>query len=189
MTFTQFLWAFVTWLTVIVGWMVVADQQNYRELRKDRSSRLNDLRSKLLDVEHQAVDFHTADAFSESGAFILRRELGSLARELTILKDCKFIDMGCLELMVALRQACTEMNDTEVKFQKQVHFSERIGEIMAAREALDDRLSAGLTDALLSNKSIWDSLNDMWIQSGPRLQYARDWIYAQYRKRYPDVDR
>lgn len=169
MTTAQFFWGIVTWLTVIVGWMVVADQQNYRELRKDRAARLNDIRAALLKIEEDAVSFHTAPEFSMASAFALRRGIGTLSRELTMLGDCKFIESSWSGLMIALRQSCTQTSQDERSFKQVDHFSARVGDIMVAREDLDDLLVAALTQALLGHKPIQSSLGDLWTALRARL--------------------
>lgn len=161
----------LTWLTVIVGWMVVADQQAFRELRKDRSAKLDDLRDALGDVERAAIEFHTAPAFSAENAFTLRRAIGSLSREISMLVRCRFMGPDCELAIIELRQACTEANQDEKTFQTCAHASERVGRIMAARDALDDQLSASLVEAILCTKPIIDSIRDIarkiWSDTRP----------------------
>jgi hypothetical protein len=191
MTMAQFFWALITWLTVIVGWMVVADQQNYRELRKDRASRLNDIRDDLLAIEQDAVAFHTADEFSAPTAIALRRALGSLSRELTILGTCNFVEPAWSDSVIALRQACTASNQDANTFKQQDNFSETIGAIMAAKEDLDDLLVASLTEALLSNKPIQQSLRDLWLSTKKNLSQAyrkADEKYQAYLHQSDELD-
>lgn len=186
MTTAQFFWGLVTWVTVIIGWMVVADQQNYRELRKDRAARLNDIRQILLKIEEDAVSFHTAAEFSGASAFALRRGIGTLSRELTILGNCKFIESSWYDLVIALRQACTETSQDEKSFEHVDHFSDRVGTIMVAREDLDDLLVVALTQALLSNKPIHNSLGDLWIGLRGRLAAIRTATLERIRSRSDD---
>lgn len=143
----------------------LAGQQNYRKLRKGRASRLNDIRDDLLAIEQDAVAFHTADEFSAAAAIALRRALGSLSRELTILGTCNFVEPAWSDSVIALRQACTASNQDANTVKQQDHFSETIGAIMTAREDLDDLLVASLTEGLLSNKTIQQSLRDLWLST------------------------
>jgi hypothetical protein len=188
MTLGQFLWGVVTWLTVIIGWMVVADQQNFRELRKDRASRLNDLRDDLLEIEAQAIAFHTAESFGGAEALSLRRELGTVSRELSVLKECRFVETACEEAVIALRQACTDSNQDEKSFVQQEHFSECTGRIMAAREELDDLLVKSLTDALIANKPIGDSLQDVFRAAWRARRRPAEWFATRYGSREVPVD-
>jgi hypothetical protein len=162
MTLSQFLWGLVTWSTVIIGWMVVADQQAFRELRKDRATKLDEVRKFLDCVEHNAITFHTAAQFENECAFRLRRSLGMLSRELNVLAKCQFIPDSSTDAVIALRQACTNDGQDSRTFKQCDYFSEDIGRIMAARDALEDLLSSSLTQTILCNKPIRASLKDIF---------------------------
>lgn len=163
MTILKFIGQLVTWLTVIVGWIVVADQQSYRELRKDRAARLNDIRKALTEAEELAISFHTAEAYVRKDALAMRRKLLAIGRELTVLGDCNFVDKQASEAMLDLREACSGFNDSPATFVQQDHFSDAIGKIMSSRDELDDILVASLTQAILSNKTIVHSLRDLIV--------------------------
>lgn len=169
----------LTWLTVIVGWIVLADQQTFRELRKDRAARVNDLRASLQQIEKDAIAFHTAAQFSEADAFSLRRSIGLLSREISLLIQCKFISHECGLAVIELRETATDVGMDQKSFQQSAHQSELIGRIMAARQSLDDLLSFALVDTLLRNKSIIQSLTDCtltgWEYSKPHRHRLVQW--------------
>ena len=150
----------VTWATVIVGWVVVSDLQDYRELRKDRSSRLSDIRVELAAIEKEAVKFHMAAEFDRASAQGLVRRLGSFSRELSMLRLCEYLLSDYAVEFVEFKQACTGTNfDWNPKtFRCQEPGAVLLGEIMVTRDALDDLIVASLTRTLTSSKSVLASI-------------------------------
>ncbi|TPG50716.1 hypothetical protein EAH75_04570 [Rhodanobacter glycinis] len=150
----------IAWLTVIIGWVVVSDQQNHRELRKDRSTRLTDLRAEIAGVEQDAIAFHTADTCDREKALALIRRLSHLTREIALLRRCEYLNDDCGEARVLFRQACTgenfDLNDAT--FVKQHTESPVVGSIMAARDGLEELVIDSLTHTLTVNKSVWASV-------------------------------
>ncbi|MHB8580511.1 MAG: hypothetical protein ACYDA4_11720 [Ignavibacteriaceae bacterium] len=103
---------FVTWILVIVGWVVVNRQHDRRETRKEIRARLNELRDDLCKLEHLAEKYHIWPNHQESSARrikVLLKRIGDGVDQIRLLNrqvhDAR---------LVALRQAITYRNfDTE----------------------------------------------------------------------------
>lgn len=149
----------VTWVLVIAGWLVVSDQQDDRELRKNRSVRIDEIRCRLAALEEAAVTFHTT-LFDHEKLFILKRRLGVLSNELALLKNCEFVHADCSIFVMRFRQACTADNVEPSTHEVQSVTSPLVGAIMAARDDLDLMLVRSLTLALTRHKSVLSSLRN-----------------------------
>lgn len=99
----------MTWLLVVIGWIVVSDQQYHRELIKARREKIDDLRKKLRELEEFSRKFHTSSYDIHLMHNIMRMTAG-ISMELSLLCSEKIIGMGTVEDMVFLRQSITAEN-------------------------------------------------------------------------------
>ena len=126
----------VTWSLVVWGWAIVSELQDFRERRKDRLSRLGDLREQLSDVETAALEFHTGE-FDGRKALEVQSRLGSVGRELAFLEACGYLEVEYQDVFIDLRQACTDKNFDKTSHSKRDHEDVICKSIMAARVQLE----------------------------------------------------
>lgn len=81
----------VTWILVVLGWMVVSDQQEQRETRKDALARISDFREQVRELEKDVRAHHMSD-WDGDRVRQLQRRFHTLGQEATLLKK-----MGCFE--------------------------------------------------------------------------------------------
>lgn len=127
---------FITWGLVVWGWAIVSELQDFRELRKDRLSRLGNLRDQLTSTEGEALEFHTTE-FDGRKALALQSVLGSIGRELAFLEACRYILLDYQDALIDLRQACTEENFDKSTHTARDHADVLCTTIMGARAQLE----------------------------------------------------
>jgi len=166
----------LTWATVVLGWAIVSDQQNHRELRKDRSARLSELRDEIAEIEVDAIAFHTSASFDRAKALALIRRLAVLSREFSFLGKCEYLSGDCSQTQIEFKKACTGTNfDLDpLTFQTQLPEAPLLGDIMRSRDALDDFVAESLTQNLTSSKSVLASAHSIWSYVPESWAAAKD---------------
>lgn len=149
----------VTWLLVVVGWIVVSDQQYHRELIKARREKLDDLRKKLRELEDSARKFHTTTYDQPLMQSILRMSQG-ISLELSLLRNERVVGLGTIEDMVKLRQSITAGN-----FDESSHTDAPDASVLAsideAYRTLDQQLATTASVIQTKRQTIFESLRDI----------------------------
>ncbi len=133
----------ITWGMVIAGWLVVNNQNNFREKRKETRAILNQLRSDLDAIEKQAFSYHTAqEALIELGRDI-KLSLSRISRDIA---RHDLLPSGKRHPIVKLRQAITLKNFDTDCFLTQNTNCELLEEISATKDNLIDALERHFKD-------------------------------------------
>lgn len=98
----------ISWLLVIVGWLVINSQHNRRETRKEIRAALNDLYEMLNEIEDDAFKYHTGGGDAALSRKIKRR-VGQLHSRVN-LAFINTIDTRCGSEIAAFRKAVTLQN-------------------------------------------------------------------------------
>lgn len=148
-----------TWLLVIVGWIVVSDQQYHRELIKARREKIEDVRKKLRELDDSARKFHNGIYDVSLMQAILRMTSG-ISMEISLLKSEGVIGMGTVDDMVSLRQAITSENFDEVN-----HTDKPADELLTRIDetywSLDRQLATISTRMQAKRQTVFESLKDL----------------------------
>jgi predicted nuclease with TOPRIM domain len=126
-------------MTVVVGWIVVNWQNNNREERKEVRSSLSDAVEEIINLEDQAIEYHSAESRSkDSEREITKRitRLSSRMRHLGIESD------GLKRAFIEFKKSMTLDNFETSRFAKQGADSEIIELISMYSEQLQDELEA-----------------------------------------------
>lgn len=129
----------VTWVLVVLGWMVVSDQNEQRELSKNGYARIVSVRDDLKLLEKRAVSFHTS-SFNSNDMNALARAISKLTKELSLLQKHEFVGLSTSMEAVALRRAMTLTNFEEPSHSKQSAGSPVVQGIEEACDSLDRQL-------------------------------------------------
>src|ERR1700730_9541944 len=98
----------ISWLLVIVGWLVINGQHNRRETRKEIRSALNDLYEMLNEIEDEAFTYHTGAGDSALSRRIKRRV--SQIHSRVNLAFINTIETRCGKEIASFRKAVTLHN-------------------------------------------------------------------------------
>lgn len=129
-----------TSFVVVIGWIVVSDQQEARELAKSRYARLYALRDELKKIEVEALKYHMG-SFDRIISRSLMRSIKSLSDELSHLKECGCVGVGTMNDVASFRRSVTLKNcDSQLNFVRQSADSELVVEIEASVATLDRQL-------------------------------------------------
>lgn len=150
----------ITWLLVILGWMVVSDQQVNRERAKNAESRFSALREVLRDIEKRAIHFHTS-AYSKNDSQGLLRSVNQLTREASYLHKHRLIGLGTSQDSGEIRKVITYRN-----FDKSQHKTLSISDalvqgIEAACNDLDRQLVESSFNITNTPRRLRDSLKSL----------------------------
>lgn len=104
--------SFVTWLLVILGWVIVNSQHNHRENRKEYRAAIDKISTDLVDAEKKAIEFHTSD-YDELSANLMVRQITRIARKIASLG---LLENQNLKMIIDFRSAITFDN-----FEKSTH--------------------------------------------------------------------
>ncbi|WP_155760574.1 hypothetical protein [Stenotrophomonas maltophilia] len=125
---------------VVLGWMVVSDQQEARELAKSRYARLYAIRDELRKIEISAVEYHTSK-FDLAKARSLTKSIKTVSDELAYLRECGGIAFSTSQDVFDLRRSITLSNcDSEASYVAQDLDSKMITEIEAAVASIDRQI-------------------------------------------------
>jgi hypothetical protein len=130
----------ITWLLVILGWLLVNRQNNIREKRKEIRSLLDKIQSFLDEIEYQAIQYHTSQQ-SDELAFQLKRNLNKkFQNKLSVLKLRNLDIQNCYPHLKQLRQAVTLENFDTSGFKPKNISDDVIKNIWLAKENLSQEL-------------------------------------------------
>lgn len=170
---------FITWLLVVIGWAIVSELQDFRELRKDRVSRLGELRKQLAEIEESVLAFHTAE-FDGRAVQQIQTGLSAVGRELSFLDKCRYIEGDYQDQLVDFRQACTEKNFDKSSHSALQHDDPVCLNIMATRAQLDSALIgfqvAATTSGLSPIGVIWRVLKRWWDRGRALWRQVHEWL-------------
>jgi hypothetical protein len=136
----------VTWIFVWIGWNRVHQATLGRERRKEKRDAAKAVIVELLELEEQAVSFHTAPAFEPQKWFSLRLQNDRMIRRLQRppFEELKLPNKS----LVSLRQNITDKNTGATTFISQPHYSPMVSNI---RAAVDDLIE----DIETQRDSVW----------------------------------
>lgn len=147
----------ITWLLVVVGWLVLSDQQESRDFSKHVSQRLSELRKDLSLVEVLAKTHHTG-SFDLSSVQQIVGMLGSLSDELAYLRKERIVGMSTANLVADFRRAVTGNNMDQSSYSAVGLSSQLVIEILTSRQVLDRELLISSHAVMRSRRSISKSL-------------------------------
>jgi len=131
--------ALITWLLVVLGWMVVSDQQAAREFAKNCYERMQRLREELCEIEDLAIQHHTA-SFDELRAKKVLRLISQISMEIEHWRKVKCLGIEVIGLVVGLRRAVSIENFDCSSYAVQALDSEIVVNIEIAKNKLDRAL-------------------------------------------------
>lgn len=153
--------AVITWLLVVFGWIVVADQQRSQNLREHAVSRIDKLKTRVDVLEAKGIALH-AEQYSKGAALEIIKELQNTALELRYLRSAGAIDDGWISLMIALRQAITRKNFEEKTYKLQATDGDIVREIYASHAAIATFLLDAQVNKLSERRSLIESLKSLF---------------------------
>lgn len=137
--FWGFVQQVVTWFLVVMGWLVLSDQAERREVTKSYFGRLQELRKELRSLEELSRGFH-AEAYNEVKAQQVARAERHLSLELNNLKAKEIVPFSLTQEVIRLRQALTSRNFDSSSHSVQPWSSEIQLEIASAVDSVDRAL-------------------------------------------------
>lgn len=150
-----------SWLSsslIILGWIVVNHQSNFRETRKEKRTQLNELSGQLSNLMADAISFHCGESYCQRLAFTLRNDIQAVIKAAVNLRLLKPED---IRLLKDLRVSITLKNFEEHIWVRQAYDSDVLKEIAAAKisllSALEGRFSTGF--CLTLPQAIWHRLD------------------------------
>ncbi len=147
----------VTWTLVILGWMVVSDQQEDREIRKEAISRLAAFRKEVADLEVLVVAHHTS-AWDADRMAHLQRRFGRLGREASLLKALGCFEFRWIEIVRDFKTASLLQNCDVSSHKLLAPNDPRITEIHHAADSVDHWASNAVAHRATNPRSLLASL-------------------------------
>lgn len=123
--------AFVAWCLIILGWVVVNELAERREIRKNAESKIKDLRSCLSTLEDLVISFHTS-TFCYSSAREIARRMKTLGHECSHLERRFLLTDEWQTRIVAVKASSTLENFEAATHECQKHDSLIIAKIEAS---------------------------------------------------------
>lgn len=149
--------SFVTWLLVVLGWLVISDQNEYRDAAREAHQRLQVLRSTLIEIEKLAIQHHT-NGFCDELVRDLLRKLGDFSYEVSQLRNRKYVGIGVTHSIIDFRTAITGSNMDESSYQRLAVQSSIIDRIEQTRASIDRDLLGYSYKVLNSPDTLFTSL-------------------------------
>lgn len=125
----------VSWLIVIVGWIVINHQNNQRETRKELRTAIDTVEKYILDTEKSAIQFHTAK-YSESTAKELMVEIDRIDSRIELISRATKDELTLKRAFISFRQAITLYNFDRSNHQVESDQSEIIDNISGASNSI-----------------------------------------------------
>jgi hypothetical protein len=147
------------WFLVVLGWMVVSDQEAQRELARSAQTRLHDLRKMLRETADLAITHHTG-GFDAIRQREMVRNVGRIAAELSHLRRSGLVGDEGTKLVIAFRKAVTYENDSEFSYRAKMMGTTFLDDIDTAADALDRFLMSAGHTTILRKRSLRDSVRD-----------------------------
>lgn len=146
-----------TWILVVLGWVVLADQQEQREAKKDGIARLARLREQLA-CAHQRVEQFHMNVYSADEQVGIQADLSDLGHVCDFLERAKFLNAGWTTGLRKFRQAATNENFDMSVHSALIRSNPLIAEIAASFLRIDRYLSQAEFYALKKPVTIWGSV-------------------------------
>lgn len=154
---------FGAWILVILGWLVVADQQDFREQAKNCTARFLQLREQLIKIEDLAIKHHTT-IFEQTLVNEIIRSVGDLSYEISYLHTCGLVGAGVSNNMMEFRQSITSRNmDFSTYATKELN-SELVLNIRNKRSSLDRDLMSSAHLSLSTPRRFRDSIKNVLLR-------------------------
>lgn len=135
----------VSWLIVLVGWVVVNRQHNNRETRKEVRASLLDLYGHLDEIEDDAFEYHTQDGDPLLGRQ-LKRDIDQIYMRIRLSlrgpMTCSYAPQ-----LAAFRQSVTLQNFDTANFVAKDPSDSFFDEIFRSKRALINRLETAYNNA------------------------------------------
>lgn len=128
-----------TWTLVILGWLVVVDQTEYRELTKIALARIAALRDQLRAIEELAIKFHTSP-YEHASSNELARKIKKFSDELMDLKGSGYISQASASCSIDVRKAVTLSNFDQSTHQVLMRRDPIVANIEAIADNTDTQL-------------------------------------------------
>ena len=148
--------AVITWALVIVGWIVLADQQEMREAKKDGLTRLASLRKAASDAKERAVKFHT-NPFAAEEQVTVQALLSDLGHTSNFLERIGVVGAGWTSSLRTFRQAAQDENFDLSVHQPLTQSSPVVSAIVIAHLGFDRYLAHCEFQTLMRPITIWSS--------------------------------
>lgn len=136
-------WSFIvqvlTWGLVILGWLVVVDQTEYRELTKIALGRIAALREQLRSIEELAIKFHT-NPYDQATSQELIRKIKKFSEEMMDLKAAGHVSQASVSSTMDVRMAITLKNFDQSSHQVLDRRAELVTTIEAVADSTDTQL-------------------------------------------------
>lgn len=130
---------FLTPILVVAGWVIVNNQNNKREDRKELRKFIDDLVSKVEELEKLSIEFHTSKKYIESNASSILSQYSKITAQLGRSRlDC----FNCYDSAIKLHESISEDNFSSNNFKKQNHNSELINNILTQSSIFIDALES-----------------------------------------------
>lgn len=126
----------LTWFLVIMGWMVVSDQQASRELAKNYYGRLQALRDDLKAIESAAVAFHTSK-YDKLAMRKIARAISEFGIESSHLRKATSLPSNFSFLVARFRKAITSANFDSSSHSPQSLDCALVEDILLSKDLLD----------------------------------------------------
>ena len=124
----------VTWLLVILGWVLVHYLTTVRERRKDIGEAVAGLVDRIYELEDDAIKFHKAESFDHFAARDIVTEVSRVSMDLV---TAPFSALRIRpDLMKQVRRSMTLQNFEEARFKSLPANNQVIGKIGAAADDL-----------------------------------------------------
>lgn len=156
----------VTWLLVVLGWLVVSDRQAQTEIAKNSYARMHRLREDMRQIEAEAVEHHTA-GYDEKRVRTIMRAISLLGVEITHLTKRRLLGGGAPAFVSDLRKAVSAKNFDLGSYSKQLSTSPIIQNIEAAKDALDRVLLEAADSVTSQPRTFWKFLSEIWRRLVP----------------------
>jgi hypothetical protein len=124
----------VSWLIILIGWLVVNYQHNSRETRKEIRVGLLELYKILDDIEAKAFDYHTSGG-SSSAARRIRAELAQLHARIKLIL-CGHVRCDYVRSLAQFRKSITYENFDTANYVKRPPDDDLFDRILEAKRDL-----------------------------------------------------
>ncbi len=130
----------ITWVLVIIGWLIVNSQHNKRISRKETRDRLDQMGESLLKLEQVAIEYHTAKKRNDKLACSIRTAIERVSRAINRLGLATTAELN--PKIIDLRRAITLQNFDSRKYERKDPSGEFIDRISHSTGELIDLLES-----------------------------------------------
>jgi len=105
----------VTWAIIVLGWFIINQQQNSRELRKEIRSAIDILTEQIYELEEESINYH-AEGSSAKSSQSIKQSIDRIEFQLEV---HRLIPLSIRnKKIIALRRAITRNNFDTYKYKK-----------------------------------------------------------------------